>query len=389
VRKPLYYYDFTSLYPDVGRMPLPCERPPRIVKETMSGEKLRAWLRGRMGFARVRVRTKKTEEIPLHPVVYNHRLCFPVIAKPREMLLWMPEVLAGWEVYEYEMVEYADFGDRGKKFMKEYFEDLFEFKKEAKRKGEAAKEKSWKIILNSGYGFWGYNRYDRDTVKISRKESRAWIDTLRKGKLKEYGVVGDYRHLRVSEDNMSVTNVSVAAAITSYARIKLWKLLRDIKRGGGNVYYCDTDSVVTDACLERDHREIWTRYNKAERDNGSEMGGLKNELGVGESFEGGIFVGCKMYSLTHKDPKKSENRLKGFCRREEELESRMLERLSEGEEIVQKFETLEIGKKDYVKEEGGFEIKVRQTEKKFRQAYSKGEKGAAEEAGWWVRPYEV
>lgn len=388
VRKPVYYYDFTSLYPDVGRLPLPCEKPPRIVQLRMSGDELRNWLKGRMGFAKVLVTSSSSSRLPLHPVIHNHRLCFPILENPREMLIWMPEILYGWDNYHYEMTEFIDFGEKGKKLMKQYFEDIFEFKREAREKSEKAKEKSWKIILNSGYGFWGYNRYNRDTVKITKESSRTWVEFLRNGKLKDFAVVGEYRHLRVEEDNMSVTNVAIAAAITSYARIKLHKLMQEIKDRGGELYYCDTDSVVTDFCIEKDAPDLWLKYNQSLADNGTTMGGLKNELGIGESFEKAIIVGCKMYSLVHHDPAKSENRLKGFSRKDTDLKVEDIEKLSRGEKITQKREALEIGKRDYVKEKGMFEIKVKSVEKTFEQRYSKAEiDGKTEDGLFTLKPF--
>jgi len=42
----------------------------------------------------------------------------------------------------------------------------------------------------------------------------------------------------------SVANVSVAAAITSKARIKLYKGMESVQNEGGRLLYCDTDSIV-------------------------------------------------------------------------------------------------------------------------------------------------
>jgi hypothetical protein len=42
----------------------------------------------------------------------------------------------------------------------------------------------------------------------------------------------------------SVANVSVAAAITSKARIKLYKGFESVQKDGGRLLYCDTDSIV-------------------------------------------------------------------------------------------------------------------------------------------------
>ncbi len=44
-------------------------------------------------------------------------------------------------------------------------------------------------------------------------------------------------------------NVGIASYITAYARIHLHRCITDIQRQGGNVYYWDTDSVITDLDL--------------------------------------------------------------------------------------------------------------------------------------------
>ena len=44
-------------------------------------------------------------------------------------------------------------------------------------------------------------------------------------------------------------NVSIAAATTSYARVRIWNLMDAINTRGGEVYMCDTDSVITNSDL--------------------------------------------------------------------------------------------------------------------------------------------
>ena len=69
-------------------------------------------------------------------------------------------------------------------------------------------------------------------------------------------------------------NVSVSSAISSLARLKITELIHDIERKGNKVYYCDTDSVITDCDIyhERDLQEkfMWDF-------SGDDLGSLKNE----------------------------------------------------------------------------------------------------------------
>ncbi len=45
-------------------------------------------------------------------------------------------------------------------------------------------------------------------------------------------------------------SVSISAAWTAYGRIHISKLKLDIINKGGNIYYSDTDSIVTDIALD-------------------------------------------------------------------------------------------------------------------------------------------
>ena len=63
---------------------------------------------------------------------------------------------------------------------------------------------------------------------------------------------GRYTVLRVVEDmDLKDYNVGVAAAITSYARMRLWRLMDAIIQRGGKIFSCDTDSITTDLDLAK------------------------------------------------------------------------------------------------------------------------------------------
>jgi len=54
------------------------------------------------------------------------------------------------------------------------------------------------------------------------------------------------------------SNVSVAAAITSKARIRLYKGFLEVKKNGGRLLYCDTDSIVAAFALKSYKRVLNT-----------------------------------------------------------------------------------------------------------------------------------
>lgn len=79
--------------------------------------------------------------------------------------------------------------------------------------------------------------------------------------------------------------------------MRLYELMNDIKDNGGNVYYCDTDSIYTNYCMENDKK----LYNKWFSENG-ELGKLKNETRINKEYYNTYMVlGNKMYYLENKE----------------------------------------------------------------------------------------
>lgn len=75
-------------------------------------------------------------------------------------------------------------------------------------------------------------------------------------------------------------SITTAAAVTAYARIYMSKVKLDIMDKGGNIYYTDTDSIITDIAL--DNNMV-----------GNELGQFKLEYKVKE----GYFISNKTYYL--------------------------------------------------------------------------------------------
>lgn len=71
------------------------------------------------------------------------------------------------------------------------------------------------------------------------------MDYLNTDKLISLREHNDYMFCRIKKDlDVKDYNVAVAAAISSYARSKLHSLLTAIRKVGGELYYCDTDSLI-------------------------------------------------------------------------------------------------------------------------------------------------
>ena len=252
-----YYYDFTSLYPDVGRQHLPYGKP---VEVDFKGASHIPHTEGEeyfFGFVKCLVRTKDTTAIPKHAVLMNDRLTFPIFKKWTPLQCFSQEI--DYDIYEY--IFEAGLGFQKRCFMCKFFTDGFQKKAEAKADGQPAMAQAHKIIINSGYGFWGLRTQDRDGVIICDKNNGDYLEYLNSERLV---------NMRENEDgslfcrvlkNLKVTdfNVGIASAISSYARLKLHSLLTDIRAVGGDVYYCDTDSVICNINLN-DHPELKEKH---------------------------------------------------------------------------------------------------------------------------------
>jgi hypothetical protein len=56
--------------------------------------------------------------------------------------------------------------------------------------------------------------------------------------------------MSTESDSYKDVNLAISSAITSYARIYMNKIKLDILKNGGDIYYTDTDSIVTNKPLD-------------------------------------------------------------------------------------------------------------------------------------------
>ena len=295
IHGPVYYLDFTSLYPAMGCFKLPYGEPRHWSSSDFDAYALAERLNwgGRIihvlppkffGFVRCMVRSTalgKTKMV-LHGVKNAQsggKLLFAHLDDWRELTLFSEEIRKGERegLYEYKPIDGCDF--KAGECVKDFFQDCFKVKSEAKRQGKPAKEKAVKIIANSGYGWLGLKTNDKESIKIFPSGDVPVYDYLARDALIEECNQGQYTVLRVSEDmNVQDFNVADAAAVTSYARMQLYDLMQGIKDRGGKVHSCDTDSVCTDLdmSLYPDFlRKFIPDWNTDEP--GAELGSLKCE----------------------------------------------------------------------------------------------------------------
>jgi len=252
IKGPLYYYDFTSHFPAEGRKPLPYDKPVWLTKETFSliGVSSKEWTSSQkkefskyFGFVDVEIRTVDRERLPLHAVKDNGRLLFPIIETPTTINLFSEEMRRGLENKQYEYVIKRALKFKAKRIMKKAFEDAISKKAKARKQNKPALAETYKILANSLYGVMGQRTKDMETTKTYLKDDPMALK--HKDDLVNDGCIGNYHYVRIIDDlPIKDNNVAVAAAITSWARIRLFELMDSVKAAGGNVLYCDSDSMI-------------------------------------------------------------------------------------------------------------------------------------------------
>jgi hypothetical protein len=221
---------------------------------------------------------------PIHAVLKkcgtSNRLVFPYIEKWTKMTLFSDEIKLGMSlgVYAYKFKNCQGLKFKRAPFMRPFFQDCFKNKADAKKAGNKALAQIYKIIANSGYGFWGLRWSDRECVIFGNKNEIDVSQYLEKGKLFSRCEWNDskYTTLKVEKDlEMKDFNVAIASAITSLGRMRLWQLINAIEEKGYEVYYCDTDSVITNYDLTK-HEDIMKEFIPDKT--GDALGSLKNEV---------------------------------------------------------------------------------------------------------------
>ena len=368
-----FYYDFTSLYPDVGRKRLPYGKPfmvcqstidkfndrvnkPLVIKKSKYGrgdfeEKLPTIV----GMMKFKVKTIDFDALPIHGIKKDGKLIFPTFENWTEITLWSNEFNYAYSlgIYEYKLESaisyiYGGHGDypngrpirrcenRNGSFwdegiLKNFFTEAVDKKALAKEQKKPALAQSYKIVANSGYGFWGLNANGddgngRDGMEIMENDDLTFWEMVDRNEVNNVGVNGEYTLVRTTKPMPSKDyNVSIAAAISSEARIKIHKFMNAIIKNGGKLLYCDTDSCITDIKL-CDYPEMMKEF--CWDGNGKELGSMKNEaeeklekyfkekygkkelpihmekqkeIDGGEyCFDKGIIAGCKQYCLHKK-----------------------------------------------------------------------------------------
>lgn len=308
----LYVYDFNSSYPASTREPMPVDRMRVEWDEQRNRELIARFVDPKdtirettVGFVEATVFIPPDCEYPPLPVRWNGKLTFPT------------GYLQGvWDVEELALVAHVG-GEirkthRGVWFhaepvLRPMIDAVWSMRSEARavlkkfegrealsadEQTEKAKAKATaeitKLIMNSStFGKWGMRQHrERYVSRKSAKNMPERFKSLAKQGDAYDGEKDDAKYGMVPcFIDADYVAPQIADHITALARVRLWRAFEQVRKLGGRVWYCDTDSIVTNVALPES----------------KELGGLKREY-VDKEYTGNtivraVFETAKVYEL--------------------------------------------------------------------------------------------
>ena len=232
-----YKLDVNSMYPYVMER----EQYPAVFYGTRDGLTIEALTKKMERFAVV-ARVTVNTDIPVYPVKHENHLIYPVGRFDTE--LSTPEVKFAIEHGHIERVHTVALYEQAPLFG-EYVKFFYSLKAHYHETGEGAFYLMCKLYLNALYGKFGqksetWERFDDPPEEI--KLARVYYNSRTKETWRLYPF-GDQVWKARSSGEARHSAPAIAAHVTAYARLYLWELMT--KAGAGNVYYCDTDSIIT------------------------------------------------------------------------------------------------------------------------------------------------
>jgi hypothetical protein len=238
LRGRLFWYDIVSSYPSCMRNILPVyyegyflppkKLTPKSIKNYLSFT----------GITDCIVKIPETEYIGCLPVkVEGDRLAFPV---GRQIGKWTNiELMRAFELgYEFEHFS-GQHRFEGMPLLRGFVDKFYKLRQNAKNMMDDFASYAFKILLNSSYGKT-VETVDR-TAYLTGKEIEAAIKEG--GKVEATPCQGVF--MSISHELGPFRHSAMGAYITAYARLRLFDMAYQIISAGGETYYCDTDSLMT------------------------------------------------------------------------------------------------------------------------------------------------
>lgn len=206
--------------------------------------------------------------IPYLAVRYDDKLMFPY-GNWKDNLTSIEILEARKRGYEIKILSGLFWTNKGRIFVK-YVDEFYTIKSTS----SGAKKAIAKLFLNSSYGKFGQKRINKK-IQTEADLIKAGTDI---NKVSSFDGGFLYSSEETSYQNRSI-NPIYATFVTAYARHVLYLGFEHIMEKGGNVFYCDTDSIKSD--IEMDSELV----------NDKALGKWKNE----GHYLRNIFPSAKLY----------------------------------------------------------------------------------------------
>ena len=239
-----FHYDINSMYPYVMLFEYPVGKPQYYNTPHMAKEIFTDWQKNKNGLGYIHAHVFiPDQDIPPLPVKMG-KLVFPC---GHVFGVWtyneLDYAITECGVQIQEVFAVCHFPNTYKVF-KNFIEEFYQLKEQASIDKNESLRTFAKLVMNVGYGYTGMSREDKTKL--------GSIEDYEKGKFDDENILfinDELGYVEIeSEIKAEYIQVQVAGYVTSYARIELLKALR-MASEKGNVYYCDTDSIVTDSEL--------------------------------------------------------------------------------------------------------------------------------------------
>lgn len=282
----LKHYDVNSLYPKAMCNPMPIE----FLGESNGSD---VKLENIFGFAEAKITAPDNIEIPLLPFKLLNETIHPLGSW---IGVYFTEELKTVEKFGYKVDLIKVYSFSKADIFTKYIEYFYNIKKNA----TGALRLIAKMHLNQLYGYFGRrktlietkNVYTKDLIKyygnytiFSEIKINENISTILMSSNLDFDLINEIKddtHLDLITSFRKVkSNVAIAAAVTSYARIEMMELKMRLLNSKIKLFYTDTDSIIVDGNLPPDLI-------------GNELGQLKDELNGGY-IKKGYFLGIKKY----------------------------------------------------------------------------------------------
>lgn len=240
----VFCLDINSQYPFVMRDE---EFPTRLVNvaRNVSLDELQRIIETRSVVARVLLKTER----PIYATKPEDRLVFPI--GEFEAVLTTPEIKIAFEENEIVSVKEIAIYNQDPMF-RDYINYFYNQRLKAKMAGNESGSYMFKLLMNALYGKFGQNgRVFEDVGESDKAEAKVWTvwdaEEQRNRRFRQFfGVIQE----ESQEAEGRNSHPAIAAHVTAFGRILLWRLIN--QAGRQNVFYSDTDSLfVNQAGLDR------------------------------------------------------------------------------------------------------------------------------------------